>query len=147
MDDTTHPTHDAPAMRDYECRVYHLETYVACPTVRAENPQEALDKLKALEEYGELYFGELCDSEPANEFIVETPEGEIRESHPEYCLYALQNRCRELAVALAAILQWWAETPHSPNDDEMPATLFDAAMNALAKAKCLDEPSKQASAD
>jgi hypothetical protein len=144
MNDTTTPTPGVPAMQDYECRVFHLETYIAFATIRAENPQKAMERLQEMEADGDLDFMDFCDSEPANEFIVETPEGEaIMESRPEYCLYAMRDHCRELAKALAEA------TSHLPgaarNAEQLGQTLeaqrlltaLSAARSALANVSVL----------
>lgn len=42
----------------------------------------------------------------------------------------------DLLAALQGIMKWWMETPSFQNgEDDMPADLFDAARDAIAKAK------------
>lgn len=63
---------------EYFCRAYRLATYSAMCVIEAETQAEAMQKLKDMEQAGELEFDGFCEGEPANELIVEPNKGDVR---------------------------------------------------------------------
>jgi hypothetical protein len=112
MDDIHHTPREVPTMTDYPCRAYRLETYVAYATVRAGNPQQALEQLRQLESDGDLIFMDFCSAEPVNEFVVETADGTTTTApQPAWCLYAQKALNDKLVETLRLALYALNEAP------------------------------------
>ena len=87
----------------YECSAYRLETHVAHEQIKAESPQQAIEKLRQMESEGELGFDNYsCEGEPAHAFYVKTGQHGELEHVESPNIYALKELVHELAEALDA---------------------------------------------
>jgi len=88
---------------EYFCRAYRYELYSAMCEIETETQEEALQKLKQMEEDGDLLFDGFCEAMPVNEFVVEPCEGdagELTQTFPENCLYDQRRINKALLKAL-----------------------------------------------
>ena len=133
MTNTTALTETAAALQEYVCRAYRLETFLSVVFVEAENPQKAMEKLKEMEQDGELDYEDYCEGEPAYEFVLETPQGELCEERPEYSVHGQQRRIEELKEALTQAVAALNTAPrfavpHLDTDSYGIAALCDRAL-------------------
>jgi hypothetical protein len=118
--------------KEYFCRAYRLETYMATTSIEAESQAEALRQLKELDKNGDLDFEDYCEAEPTNEFVIEegNKEDELTVTVPENCLYVQ----RGINAALLSALEYCEQVlrDHEQYDAEGDSAESKAASMARA---------------
>ena len=92
--------------KQFDCRAYRSERWVAYVTITADTPEDAMQKFRGMEDKGDLSFDDYAeDAESADFFIVEEEDG-TEHDHTTTDFF-LHSNAKDLLEKAARVVDLW----------------------------------------
>jgi hypothetical protein len=109
-------------LREYDCKIYRREVYIAHETIKAASPEKAFEKLEQLENEGELDFSDYGgDADPGERFIITDETGNEYEKETIDLRFNIYGR--DLLEKANAVVSLWATSQLAPAVRDLDAVL------------------------
>lgn len=109
-------------LKEYDCKIYRREIYIAYETVEAASQEEAIRKLEQLDNECDLDFSAYAGhADPAELFVIadETGSGQVRATAD----FRLRKYRVELLEKAKAVVSLWEPSQFAPALRELDAVL------------------------